>query len=207
MSPRKLACIIELTQEQVQSSSANRLCGRHYWRASAKALTRSCSTISRATTCGQPVYAMASRRWFPRAPAKSFRPERRRHRSAPQSGAVAGGGITYVAARPQALALAIRTLGTFAYAVLPSSALPSGMVLCIADTALAAAVGGVPRIDASRQAELQRETAPGQIATGGTMVTPVASVFQLNSIALRLVWEVSWMLRAPALAWVSGVNW
>jgi hypothetical protein len=123
-------------------------------------------------------------------------------------GAVASGPITYVAAIPQALAINIRSLGTFKDMVLPSAALAPGMVLCIADAALAAAVEGPPQIDASRMAELHRETAPLPIVSGATMVTPVGSIFQVDSVALRLRWPISWALRASgAVAWMTGVNW
>jgi hypothetical protein len=123
-------------------------------------------------------------------------------------GAVASGPLTYVAAIPQALAINIRSLGTFKDMVLPSAALSAGMVLCVADAALAAAVEGPPVIDASRMAELHRETSPQAIATGGTMVTPVGSVYQIDSVALRLRWPISWALRASgAVAWMTGCNW
>jgi Phage capsid family len=80
-------------------------------------------------------------------------------------GAVTGGPITFIAAVPQALALELRTHGTFSNAILPSAALPAGMVIAVGDLALAAALGGPPAIDASRHAEIHRETAPAPIAS------------------------------------------
>jgi hypothetical protein len=81
------------------------------------------------------------------------------------------------------------------------------MVICVADAALAASIGGAPQIDSSRQAELHRETSPQPIVSGGVTATPVGSVYQVDSVALRLRWPISWQLRAPALAWMQGVAW
>jgi hypothetical protein len=128
-------------------------------------------------------------------------------RSARKVGTVVGGPITYVAALPQALALSIRSLGSFAYTVLPSAALAAGTVICVSDLALAAVVDGPPVIDVSRQAELHRESAPPQINASGTMATPIGSVYQVDSVALRLRWPIAWCLRAAAIAWMQSVNW
>ena len=123
-------------------------------------------------------------------------------------GAVAPGPLTFICALQQAIALRVRLLDSFRDTVLPSAALPAGMVICVADAALAAAVEGPPLIDASRMAELHRETAPQAIVSGGVTSTPIGSIFQVDSVALRLRWPISWQLRAPgAVAWLTGANW
>jgi hypothetical protein len=81
-------------------------------------------------------------------------------------------------------------------------------VIAVAPQALAVVTDGAPQIDSSRQAELHRETSPQPIASGGTMVTPVGSTFQVDSVALRLKYPISWALRASgAVAWMASVNW
>src|SRR5262249_24586957 len=121
--------------------------------------------------------------------------------------AVASGPITFVANPAQATALLLRSFGAVRNVVLPTIALPVGTIIAVADTALAASIEGPPLVDASRQAEFHADDSPGQIATSGTMVTPVGSVFQTDSVALRMRWPVSWVLRGPALAWMQSVNW
>lgn len=123
-------------------------------------------------------------------------------------GAVTGGPLTFVAAPAQALALALRTVGSFPHAVLASSALAAGTVICVATDALAVAVGAGPEIDASRVAEIHRADPASAIADGGSMVAPVASIFQCDTVALRLRWSVSWARRASgAVSHMPSVLW
>src|SRR5262249_45373717 len=71
--------------------------------------------------------------------------------------------------------------------------------------AVVSAVEGTPQIDASQDAEFQSDTAP---AADGSLGAARVSVFQKDSVALRLRWPITWTLRTPsALAWMTGVNW
>ena len=45
------------------------------------------------------------------------------------------------------------------------------------------------------------------INASGTMASPIGSVFQIDSVALRLRWNITWGLRAAGVAWMSSVNW
>jgi len=43
---------------------------------------------------------------------------------------------------------------------------------------------------------------------GGTVAEPLRSLFQTDSLALRLIWDVSWVLRrAGACQFRTGVAW
>ncbi|TAI60690.1 hypothetical protein [Bradyrhizobium sp. Leo170] len=72
--------------------------------------------------------------------------------------------------------------------------------------------GEAPRFEISDQATLHMEdTNPQPIVGGadpGTPANPVRSLWQTDSLALRLILPVNWTLRRPGMvAWVQGVTW
>jgi hypothetical protein len=87
------------------------------------------------------------------------------------------------------------------------------MVVLINADDLMVVQGDTPRFDVSDQATLHFEdTTPLQITTGaqGSAVaaTPVRSMFQTDSLALRMILPMnSAMRRAGSVAWVTGVTW
>lgn len=99
------------------------------------------------------------------------------------------------------------------YGVVISSTVPAGMVILINADDLMVVQGDTPRFDVSDQATLHFEdTTPLQITTGaqGSAVaaTPVRSMFQTDSLALRMILPMNWALRrAGSVAWVTGVTW
>jgi hypothetical protein len=121
---------------------------------------------------------------------------------------VAGSQIVYIAAPEQALAIALWA-PMFDYPVLTSKALTAKTVIAIAANALVSGIEPVPRIEASREAEVHMSDAPGEIApSGGAMATPIASVYQSDRVALRMVMPVAWALRASnAIAFINTVTW
>jgi hypothetical protein len=85
------------------------------------------------------------------------------------------------------------------------ASLAARTVIAVAANAVVSAVEGTPQIDASQDAEFQSDTAP---AADGSLGAARVSVFQKDSVALRLRWPITWTLRTPsALAWMTGVNW
>jgi Phage capsid family len=115
--------------------------------------------------------------------------------------------IVLVAAPAQAAALVMRSPRDF-YPVLASATLPPGRVIAIAGRALATAFG-VPQIDASREAAVHMASPASELVDiGGTLASPVLSMLQTGSVALRLRMPVAWALRSPsALAWMDAVTW
>ncbi len=74
------------------------------------------------------------------------------------------------------------------------------------------ATGDEPRFDVSDQATLHMEdTAPQAIGTVGTpnvVAAPVRSLFQTDSLGLRMILDLNWtMRRAGMVAFVAGVTW
>jgi hypothetical protein len=59
------------------------------------------------------------------------------------------------------------------------------------------ALGSTPQIDASRDAVVHMEdSAPATNIGLDVMATPLRSMFQTDSVSLRLRWRISWALRA-----------
>lgn len=93
-----------------------------------------------------------------------------------------------------------------------SGSVPAGTVIYI-DAADFVVVGGeAPRFMLSDQATLHEEdTTPLPIGTAGappTVAAPTRSLFQTDSLALRLILPLNWTMRRPNMvAWVSGVTW
>ena len=96
--------------------------------------------------------------------------------------------------------------------VINSGTVPLGTVIAM-DAANFVSVGGEgPRFEISDQATLHLDdTAPADIGTPGTpgvVAAPVKSMWQTNSLALRLILPINWTIRRPGtVAWVAGVTW
>jgi hypothetical protein len=123
---------------------------------------------------------------------------------------VAGNGeIILIASPDAAVALQLRLYKSVEWPVLTSAQLSAKTVIAVAANGVVSAVEGAPEISASSEAEFHRESNPQDIVgSGGIVATPVGSLFQTDSVALRLRWPISWSLRASnALAWMTGVNW
>jgi hypothetical protein len=122
--------------------------------------------------------------------------------------AKAGGGFVIATNPAEATTLALVTRGDV-IDVLASSAIPAGTVIALVPGAIAAVAEENPRVEVSREAEIHRETVPQEIVSpGGAVAVPVASIYQTDSLAVKLVWPLTWGIRATgAVAWLQGVNW
>jgi hypothetical protein len=117
----------------------------------------------------------------------------------------AGDNIAIVAAPEQATAIVLSLVREPPYPVLATAALPAKSVVVIAANALASAFAGTPEIEASRSMAAHMSTTPSDTIDGAA---PVASVFQTDSVGLKMRMTASWTLRAPnTLAWMNAVNW
>jgi HK97 family phage prohead protease len=101
--------------------------------------------------------------------------------------------------------------GLNGYPVIDSGTVPPGS-MTIVDAADFVAVGAeAPRFELSDQATLHFEdTNPQQIGTAGTppvVAAPVQSLWQTDSLALRLIMRLNWYLRRPVVATIAGVTW
>jgi hypothetical protein len=94
--------------------------------------------------------------------------------------------------------------------VWPAVGLPAGRVIAIDPAAFAFASGGVD-LEASKNALLHMDDAPAQISTAGSPATIAAathSMFQMDLIATRLIFDVSFAMRTAGLvAFMDLVTW
>jgi hypothetical protein len=120
--------------------------------------------------------------------------------------------IVFVASPGEAVKIAMRSNQTFPFEVYASSGLASGVVLCLALNAFAVAADVSPKFSLSDQTVVhQEDTSPlaiGTIGTPPTVAAPARSLWQTDCVAIRLVMEMNWILRASgAVAWTQSVNW
>jgi len=84
-------------------------------------------------------------------------------------------------------------------------------VISVVAADFATATGDVPRFAVSNEATLHEDDAPGPISTVGTpnvVAAPIRSLFQTDSMAIRLSLYVTWVMRRTGMvASVSPVIW
>jgi HK97 family phage major capsid protein/HK97 family phage prohead protease len=98
------------------------------------------------------------------------------------------------------------------YPIITSPTCPVTMVILVDAADFVSLAGDDPRFEMSDQATLHMEdTTPLPIASTGapnTVAAPTRSMFQTDSIALRMIMPMNWaMRRAGLVSWVTGVTW
>jgi HK97 family phage major capsid protein len=95
--------------------------------------------------------------------------------------------------------------------IIDSTTVPLNTMILVDAADFVVVDGGAPRFEISDQATLHLEdTNPQDLVTGspGVVATPQKSLFQTDSIALRMVWPLNWLQRrAGTIAWTSSVTW
>jgi hypothetical protein len=112
------------------------------------------------------------------------------------------GRIALISSVKQSVRLKKFALGETGYPVFVSNAITDTLI-AVASRALVAAVDA-PAIDVSGEAVFHEEDAnPLPIVAGGVMASPIRSAWQTDSVGLRFRLPVSWVLRAPAVAFLN----
>lgn len=98
------------------------------------------------------------------------------------------------------------------YPLIMSTTVPAGMLILLDAADFVSVTGDDPRFEVSDQAVLHMEdTTPLAIGTAGTppvVAAPVRSMFQTDSLALRMIIPMNWaMRRAGVVAWTQSVTW
>jgi len=98
------------------------------------------------------------------------------------------------------------------YGLIQSTTVPAGVVILLDAADFFSATGDDPRFDISDQATLHMEdTTPLQIGSTGapnTVAAPVRSMFQTDSLALRMVLPMNWaMRRTGVVVERTAVTW
>jgi HK97 family phage prohead protease len=100
----------------------------------------------------------------------------------------------------------------FGVSIIPSATVAAGRVIAIDADEFATATGYTPRFAVSNEATLHEEdTTPLAIGTTGspaTVAAPARSLFQTDSIAIRLSLHVSWAMRRTGMVQtIASVGW
>jgi hypothetical protein len=117
--------------------------------------------------------------------------------------------IIFLAAPSEAVRISLYAPSSFKYPVFATSGLAAGVVMGLATNCLAIAADPEIRIQTSKEATMHFEdTSPAPISAGVTVATPVRSLWQTDSIGLRLIFTLNWALRTTgAIAWTTAVTW
>jgi hypothetical protein len=109
----------------------------------------------------------------------------------------------FVASPERAAKIMSLAFGRLAYNVYGSPGVAQTDLIAIAENGVASALGQ-PTFDSSRGAAVQLDTAPAaDLMTG----TPVKSLWQTDSVAIKLWFDMSWLRRdVRAVAWTTP-NW
>ncbi len=94
--------------------------------------------------------------------------------------------------------------------IIESTTVPAGRLIAIRNSDFATAMGDAPEFDISEQATVHMEdTTPLEIvATAPTVADPVRSFFQTATIGVRMLMDISWIMRrAGMVQWVNGTSW
>jgi HK97 family phage prohead protease/HK97 family phage major capsid protein len=96
--------------------------------------------------------------------------------------------------------------------IIDSSTVPAKTVILMDAADFVSVGGGAPRFEMSDSATLHLEdTAPAELVAAGSpgvVAAPQRSLFQTDSLALRMVMPLNWAQRRPGtVAWVQNVTW
>jgi hypothetical protein len=198
LSPYKLATIVTLSAEMLEHSEAETLVGTALTESVALGLDRVLFSTAAAVAGQQPAGLLNGKTDVMTDDigklVKAIAP-------------VASGGFLIVAAPQQATALQLR-IGRQVDFIRASDAVAVGTVIAIAPRGFVS-IFETPRVDATFEALVhQEDTSPLPIASGATIAAPTRSLFQTNTVGLRMITPTSWALRTPsAVAWMQNVNW
>jgi hypothetical protein len=128
--------------------------------------------------------------------------------------AVAGNNpIAVIVSPARAIRLKLRLLnaGDVGFEIFASNGVGAAEIIAIATNGIVSACDPVPRFDVSNQGTLVLDDAatPGQLVVGASTASgPARSLFQTDSVALRMIWECSWARRSDsAISWLGSVIW
>jgi hypothetical protein len=91
--------------------------------------------------------------------------------------------------------------------VLAASAAGNNLI-CVAPNAIVCALSPNPTIETAAAGELNMSDPASAIVNGGAPAAPSRSLFQTDSIALKMRWAMTWALRdSRAVAWLTPGAW
>jgi hypothetical protein len=122
----------------------------------------------------------------------------------------AGKNAVIICAVPEAVTLKATLGPKWDYDIIPSTALPSGTVAVVEVASFVSGFSAVPTFRVADQASYHAEDTSPQDITGGTPspAVSVKSLFQTNSIGLKMDFHAAWGLRAAGhTQYLTGATW
>jgi hypothetical protein len=120
------------------------------------------------------------------------------------------GQVVFIAGTGRAAAIPL-LLPELEATVLPSAAVPETRLIAVDPKALIHLADGSPEIDSSEESVLHYNDSPAHIGTAGTpnvVAAPVASLYQTDAIATRLLADVAFgSRRTGAVAYMDNLEW
>jgi hypothetical protein len=206
LQPHKLASIGVLTREMIESSNAEFLVGDVLIRSAALALDAVLFGSAAATAAAPAGLRLGVTASTPSASTDSFGAFFEDVATLINAVApVAGNGpFILIAAPGRAAGMNMRFVRESENVVMLSSTAVGADLVCVAPTALVCALDPVADIETATAGELHMNDAPLPIVNGGAPAAPARSLFQTESVALKMRWPMTWALRdARAIAWLT----
>jgi hypothetical protein len=126
-------------------------------------------------------------------------------------GDAGGTNVIYIAATRQERAARLRLWNADDVVIFPCASLAAGTVIAIEPNAFVSYVNPEPIIDVGTETALHFEdTSPAQLATGTgpTVATPIRSLFQQDLVAIKVVLEISYVMRATGMvSFMTSAAW
>jgi hypothetical protein len=117
--------------------------------------------------------------------------------------------IVYICGPREATLIKARMGPMFDNLVLPTLGLPTAkMVAAIAPNAVAFGYDGPPKIETSEEGELNMASPALEIVnSGGTVSVPTGSLYQKDSVGIKVTANCAWCCVPGAAATVSSISW
>lgn len=94
------------------------------------------------------------------------------------------------------------------YQVIVSNNVPAGTLLLVDAADFATVANDTPEFMVSNEATLHMESATPEPINGGTPASPVISLFQQDSFAVRMIQQMNWTMRRTGMvSGISGIAW
>lgn len=97
------------------------------------------------------------------------------------------------------------------FRVVVSTSITAGTIIAVDTADFVTSTGDAPMFETSDQATIHMEDTPTALsaaASPNTVAAPIRSLFQTNSVALKMTMDVSWAMRRSGMVqWIENVGW
>lgn len=204
LNPRKIGSIAVLSREMIESSNAERLIGDVLLRSAAMALDAALFDATAGSTARPAGLRNGISTTTPSAITDFYQASIEDVANLMAVvGAIGGPGPYFLIGSPSRVAsMSMRFVREVAGLTMLGSTGAGALLIAIAGQALAAAISPNPEVETSPAATLHMSDVPG--AVGPAAATPSRSLWQTDSIAVKIRWPCTWGLRdARGVAWTT----